>query len=67
MQRLQINEEALAQAADFSRREGDPMMGFQFRLDLVALTALNEARPPNVHHDVITHLALGQQKLGKAG
>ncbi len=67
VQRLQINEEALAQAADFARREGDPILDLQIRPDLVALTAVNEAGPPDVHHDVITNLTLGQQKLGQTG
>ena len=42
-------------------------MRFQIRPDLVALTALNRARPPEVHHDVITNLAPGQQKPGQTG
>ena len=67
VQRLQINEKALAQAADFARREGDPMLRFQIHPDLFALTAANKARQPDVHHDVITHPALGQQKLGQTG
>ena len=67
MQRLQINEKAPDQAADFARREGDSMLHFQIRPNLVALTAVNEARPANVRHDVIANFALGQQKLGQTG
>ena len=67
MQRFQINQESPAQAADFTCREADPVLRFQIRPDLFALTAVNEARSPNVNHDVITNLAPGQQKIGQAG
>ncbi len=65
MQRLQINEKAVAQSADFASREGDPVRPLQVRPDLLALTMVNKALQPDMNHNVVTGNALGQQEFRK--
>ena len=66
MQCFQVDQKAVAQSADFARRQDDPVEPLQIRADLLALPMVNKALQPDVNHNIVTGDASGRQDPGES-